>query len=254
MMRGYFSLAIPVCITAIAAITWMQIRHANPALARAGEIQLAQAQPGVDPFAPQPEPAPPSAVQPNAAEPGAAQPNAAQPNAAQPAPVRPNVHRNRTPRPKPHPARPIPALPYCPPERDQKVPENDDEVKTPILRSLLASLEEMQEGTDEEKDGLRKMMYEADVELRHSLGDNTRNSIRAANNPKFKAFEVKPPQRRFPPRMRPKPEPVPQPEVQPPAVPAPAENVDPAPAPPADPAPNAVDDLFKDPAADNANQ
>jgi hypothetical protein len=166
-------------------------------------------------------------------QPNPAQPNAAQPNPALPPAARPTVPGKRRPQ--------------------AEVPQNKDEVKTPLLRSLLDSLDEMQEGTDEEKDGLRQMLYEADVELRHSLGSNMRKTIRDANNPKHKVFEVKPQASRFPPKPKGKPQRVPQPAPRPTPPATPSENVDPAPAPPEKPAPNAVDDLFKEP-ADNANE
>jgi hypothetical protein len=152
-----------------------------------------------------------------------------------------------------------------------EVPKNKDEVKTPILRSLLDSLDGMQEGTDEEKDGLRQMLYEADVELRDALGTNLRDSIRAANNNRSKAILVKPPVRRLPLKKRPEVKPAPSttpptapsPTPTPAPTPPPAESVEPMPmptptppppTPPAKPMPDAFDDLFKDPAPGAANE
>lgn len=69
-------------------------------------------------------------------------------------------------------------------------PKNIDEVQTPLLKSLLGQLDGLSEGTSEEKDSLRDILYSADLELRDEFGEHMANRIRAANNPK-KSFEVK---------------------------------------------------------------
>ncbi len=84
-----------------------------------------------------------------------------------------------------------PAVPANKPAKVKKErPQNNDEVKTPMLRNLLDQLEQMNEGTDEDRDLFRNLIYDADVELRDSMGENLIKKINAANKRK-PSFQVK---------------------------------------------------------------
>jgi hypothetical protein len=65
-----------------------------------------------------------------------------------------------------------------------------EDAKTPLVKRLLESLQEMgQEGTDEERKLIRKLLHDADDELAKSLGDNSRKKIMAANK-RRRAFRL----------------------------------------------------------------
>ena len=59
--------------------------------------------------------------------------------------------------------------------------QNAQEVKTPIVRSLLKALDEAEGGTDEERESVRQTLLDSDEELSNILGDNSRRLIERAN-------------------------------------------------------------------------
>jgi hypothetical protein len=93
-----------------------------------------------------------------------AQPPAAPAN--QPAPRKPAHGRARPPRPK-----------------------SKDELQTPYLRYLFDQLDGIEGGTDQERTAVREAIYDADVELRDSMGYGALRRIREANRPR-PAFRV----------------------------------------------------------------
>lgn len=149
-----------------------------------------------------------------------------------------------------------PAKPAAPAKKTNKSkpakPTNKDEVKTPMLKNLLTQLEQMNEGTDEEKNTIRDIIFSADVELRDSMGENLRAKIQAANKPK-RSFEVKTrPSKPLKVRpkviegMKPTEKPVEKPVETKPAEVKPAEPKPAVPTPPAEPKKDPFDDLFGD--------
>lgn len=228
MLRGYFSMAIPVGLTALAAVTWLKYRPLPELPAKVGPALTHVAQfeaPAQDPNAPPRPDEVDRAVPPaNRAAPG---------------------------------ARPV--------RQRAGVPQSKDEVRTPMLRNLLDQLDAMNEGTDEEKDSIRQIIYEADLELRDTLGEGKlRNKILAANNRRGATIPARPrvvgraPQankgRPAPPATREATPPT-TPEERPAPLPAPAPKPapadpfadDPEPAPSAPPAKDPVDDIFAEP-------
>ena len=152
MLRRLLSLTLPVMLSAVAALSFLHLRREG-LLAAPAPLQVAQADP-TDPVAPPP----------------AAPVDPVVPPMAEAAPVDPT---------KP----PVPAAPQkARPKRVRRaVPTKDDEVRTPFLRSLLGQLDSFTEVSDEDRDGVRKMLYDADVELSDSMGPAARMKIEAAN-------------------------------------------------------------------------
>ncbi len=217
MLRHYFSLAFPVLLSAVAALSFLHLRREGH-LAAAPVLQVAQADPA-DPFAPPKTPPMAKPVVPAA------------PAEAKPIdPVNPPGTRV-----VPKAARPKRVR--------REVPKNDDEVRTPFLRSLLGQLDSFTDVSGEDRDGVRQMIYDADVEMSDSMGPNARRKIEAANqkrgfvvgpsaprtatDPPVKRKDVLRPVDALPPGERP--------QVERPA----------APAPPPEPKKDVFDDLFK---------
>ena len=59
-------------------------------------------------------------------------------------------------------------------------PQNRDEVKTPLLRTLLGALDDAEADADQ-KNPVREMIYNADEQLHDVLGKNSRNVILRTN-------------------------------------------------------------------------
>jgi hypothetical protein len=161
MLRRYLSLAFPVMLSAAAALLYLHFRQAAAAAAPPADVRVAQA-PTDDPFAPPPKTKP--EVKP------------ATPKPPETKPATPANERRLAPRLQRKPTR--------------ETPKNDDEVKSPFLKNLLAQLGGMTEGTDEDKASIRQMIYDADVELSDSLGPNARSRIEAASNLRAKGFVI----------------------------------------------------------------
>jgi hypothetical protein len=157
MFRRYLSLVVPTMCIGAAALAYQHFRAAPPALAADGKVaQVAQAE--EDPFG---TPADPPAV----------------PPAVPPVdPLAPPAVKHLDPA--------APADPAAPRKKRvrREVPRSDDEVKSPFLRSLLGQLDSFSDVSDEERDGVRKMLYDADVELHGSTGPNARRRIEFYNN------------------------------------------------------------------------
>lgn len=145
MLRQYFSFALPVMLSAVAAVSYLYVRREG-LLVAAPVLQVAQADP-VDPFAPPKDPPMAKPVDP-----------VNPPPAARPAPKAANSKRVR-----------------------REAPKKDDEVRTPFLRSLLGQLDSFTDVSGEDRDSVRQMIYDADVELSESMGPNARRKIEAAN-------------------------------------------------------------------------
>jgi hypothetical protein len=75
-------------------------------------------------------------------------------------------------------------------------PKNRDELKTPFLQKLYDEMEAIEGVADADRDAVRKQIYEADVELRDSMGDAALRKIREANLPR-QAFRAEHARRRL---------------------------------------------------------
>ena len=104
--------------------------------------------------------------------------------------IKPGITSNKKPpmiivgAPGPRPA--VPEAPQTPtPGQEQSSREEGDrdpgEPQTPIVRALIEALDEAETDDDEAKDRLRRALVRADVQLRETLGDNSRRKIEEAN-------------------------------------------------------------------------
>lgn len=207
MVRTYFSLFIPVVCSAACGLTYLHFRNQPAVHAAEPALQIAQAE--VVPVQPAPAVQPAKPATPRKAEPG-----------------QPRILRHN------------------PKQRPEK-PKNIDEVQTPLLKQLLTQLDGLAEGTAEEKDALRDMLFTADLELRDALGENMKKRIEHANNPRVH-FSVKRPSSATP-KVNPKPGEKAPAVVKPPVVnPLRSAPVAPPAEQPAEPKKDVFDDVFND--------
>lgn len=212
MFKRLLSLSLPVMLSAVAALTFLHFRRAGIVEASPA-LQVAQADPA-DPFAPVP-PAVPPRVDP--AAPPAVEPKPAVPPANKP--VRSKRVRRAT-------------------------PQADDEVRTPFLKSLLGQLDSFTEVSAEDRDSVRQMIYDADVELSDSMGPAALRRIQAANRKRTFVVGPSAPRTATGPTIKREDVLNPKPRVGPGEV-QPAKPVDPIPAPAEAPKKDVFDNLFE---------
>ncbi len=87
-----------------------------------------------------------------------------------------------------------PSAPAATPRRSGRTGTGDSNIKTPFVRRLLAVLDEVDDAPQRDIDTVRKLLRDSDDQLSRILGDNARQLILKANNPRRSRLSIHPPQ------------------------------------------------------------